>query len=97
MGTRGRELITANKPTVVSEPCPDAIVVEDGQSNRCFPDSTWTDESDRGEVLCETNDLFDEVVAPETNPWRRGRRLSKCTGCKHEIMDTLVVKVANLV
>jgi hypothetical protein len=41
------------------EPFLDAIVVEDGQGNGCFPDATCTDESDWGEAFSETDDLLD--------------------------------------
>ena len=77
MGARGEELITTDKPTVVSKPLPGAIVVEDGQSDRCLPDSPCADESDWSEVFCEINDLLDQLIAPETSPRRRGRQFSR--------------------
>ena len=75
-GRRG-ELIAADEPTAVSKPLPDSIAVEDGQSDRRFPDPSCTDESDWSEVFCETNDLFDQLVASKTGPWWRGRGLSR--------------------
>ena len=76
MSVRGGELVAADEPTVGSEPCLDVIVVENGQSDGCFSDPSWTDESDRGNVFCETDDLLDQLVAPETGPRRLGRQLS---------------------
>ena len=69
----GGELVAADEPTVVSEPSLDAIVVEDGQSDCCFPDPACTDESNRSEVFCEADIVLNQVVAPETGPRRRGR------------------------
>ena len=74
---RGWELVTTDKPTVVSKPFLDAIVVEDRQYDGCFPNPPRTDESDWGEVSCETNDLLDQLVTSETGPWRRWGRFSR--------------------
>jgi len=79
MSARGGELVATDEPTVGSEPFLDAIVVEDGESDRRFPNPPCTDESDWSEIFCEANDLLDQVLPPETGPRRRGRRLSKCT------------------
>jgi len=65
MSERGGELVATDKPTVVTKPSSDAIVVEGGQSGRSLANSANTDQSDWGEVFCETNDLFDQVVTPE--------------------------------
>jgi hypothetical protein len=40
------KLVAADEPPVLVKPFLDAIVVEDGQGNGCFPDPTCTDESD---------------------------------------------------
>ena len=48
-------------------------MVEDGQSNRCFPNATCTDESDRMEVFGKIDDSFDQLFTPEAGPRRRGR------------------------
>ena len=76
MSPRGRELVTADEPAVISEPFLDARVVEDGQGDGRLANTTGADESDRGEVFCETDDLLDQFVATETGPWRLGRELS---------------------
>ena len=76
MSTRGGELVTTEKPTVISEPFLDAVVVEDGQSDRCLSNPPCTDESDWGEIFCETNDLLDQLVSPEACPRRWGRDFS---------------------
>jgi hypothetical protein len=59
MRTRGWELVTSDKPTVVTKPVLNAIVVEDLECDRRFPDSTCTDESDRLEVFGDSDDLLD--------------------------------------
>ena len=76
MDGRGGELIAADEPTVVSEPLPNSVVVEDSQSDGSFPYSPCTDEGDRGEILCETDNALDQLVAPETGPRRWGRQFS---------------------
>ena len=68
-----------------------ATVVKDGQSDRGFPDPPCTDESDRGEVFCEADDLLNQLVAPETGPRRWGWGLSRCTRLKYKALGTLVV------
>ena len=73
MSSRGGELVTTDESTVYSEPFLDAIVVEDGKSDGSFTNPPWTDESDWGEVFCQTDDLLDQVVPPEAGPrwlWR---------------------------
>ena len=73
MSARGRELVTANKATVVTEPLFDAVVMENGESDGCLADSADANESDRREVFGQTNYLFDQLVTSETGPRRRGR------------------------
>ena len=70
---RGGELVATNKPTVVSKPFLDAIVMQDSQSDGRFPDPPCADESDWSEVFREANDLRDQLVASNTGPWRWGR------------------------
>jgi len=50
----------------------DAIIVEDGQNGGSLANPTSTDQSDWGEVFCENNDLFNQVVASKEDPrwWR---------------------------
>ena len=73
MRARCEELVATDETAVVSKPCFDAIVVEDGQGNGRFSDPPWTDEGDWGQVFCEVDNLLDDIVATETGPWRRGR------------------------
>ena len=91
MSVGGGELVTTNKPAVDSEPFLDATVVKDGKSDRCFPDPSWSDESDRSKVFCETDDLVDQLVPPKKRPRRRGRRLSRCDRLRYRMLDLLVV------
>ena len=84
MAARCGDLVTADEPTAVSKSLLDAIVVEDGQSNRCLPDSSCADESDWSEGFCEANNLLDQLVAPETGPrWRR-RGFTRYTGWEND-------------
>ena len=76
MSARRWELVTADEPTVVSELLPDMTVVEDGQSDRRFPDSPCTNERDWSAIFCEADDLLDQFVASETDPWWWGRHFS---------------------
>ena len=78
MGEGGGELVATNEPAVVPEPSLDAIVVEDRQSNGCLADPPWTDQSDRGEVFSEINNLLNQVVASMAGPWRRGWGFAGC-------------------
>ena len=73
MSGRGREPVATNEPAVVSEPLPNAVVVENIQSDGCFPGSFCTYESDRGEIFGETNNLLDQLVTSETGPRGWGR------------------------
>ena len=59
MIARGRELVATDESTVLSEAPFDAIVVEDSQSDRGLPDSSWADESNRSKVFYKTDDLVD--------------------------------------
>ena len=97
MSTRSRELVATDEPAVLAEPFLDAVVVEDGQSNRRLPDPPYANESDGRELFGEANDLLDQLVASETGPRRRGRRLSKYARYKYRSLDSLVVEVADLV
>ena len=91
------ELVTTDEPAVFTKPFFNAIVVEDSERDGCFPDPTRANESDGREVLGETNDLVDQLVASETGPWWRGRRLSKsCARCKRKVLDVFIVKTADL-
>ena len=69
MSTRSGELVAADEPTVIAKPFLDAAVVEDRESDGSFPDPSGTDESDGFEVFREINNLLDQPVASETNPW----------------------------
>jgi len=68
MQARGRELVTANESTVVTEPLLDPVAVESGQGDRGLADSASTDGGDWGEVLGEIDYLLDQLVASEERP-----------------------------
>ena len=72
MSARNWEFIATDEPAVIAEPFLDAMIVEDGERDGSFPDSPWADECDGFEVFCETDDLLDQPVTPETGPrWSR--------------------------
>jgi len=50
MNERGRELVTSDEPTIPVKPLLDAMVMKNGQNDRCLADSTGTNESDGREV-----------------------------------------------
>ena len=77
MSERGGELVATDEPTIVSKPLLDAIVVEDSQGDRCFPDPPWSDESDRSEISCKANNLLDQLVTSKTSPQWQGRQFSR--------------------
>ena len=74
---RSRELFAAEESTVLAKSLFDPVVVENGESNRCFPDPSRTDESDWLEVFGESDDLLDQFVPPETVPGRRRGKFSQ--------------------
>ena len=88
-------MITTDEPAIVSEASLDAVVVEDGQSNRSFPNSPWANESDWSEVFRKIGDLFDQLVASETGSWRWRRGFAGYARYKYEIVNPLVIEVAN--
>ena len=73
MSARGGELVATDEPTAVAKPLFDALVVEDSQSNRCLANSTGTNQGDRNEIFCETNDPLDQLAASKacSRWWRR--------------------------
>ena len=71
---------------MIAKPLLDATVVEDGESDRGFPNSTAANESHRAEILRKIDDSFDELVTPKTSPRRRGRRFPRYTTC--ELLDS---------
>ena len=77
MSTRGWELVTTDEPTIVAEPCLDATIVENREGDRRFPDPSCTNESDGFQVFGEANNVLDQLIAPETGPWRRWGKFSK--------------------
>ena len=76
MSARRWELVTTDEPTVVSELLPDATVVEDSQSDRGLPNPACTNKCDWSAIFCEADDLLDQFVASETDPWWWGRHFS---------------------
>jgi hypothetical protein len=58
MRKRSWDLIAVDESPVITKPFLDAIVVEERESDRSFPDSPSTDESYRFEIFGESNDLL---------------------------------------
>ena len=72
-----------------------AMVMED--SDGCFPNPVGIGEGDGCQVLGQTNDFLDQLVTSEAHPRCREKRFTKCTRCKCEIFNVLVVEDADLV
>ena len=73
MRARSGELVTTDESTVVAEPFPDTIEVEDRKGNRRFSDPPCADESNVFEVVYEPNNVVDQPVTSETGPgWKWG-------------------------
>lgn len=73
MGARSGKPITADEATVVTESFLDSIMVENSKGDRRLPDPCGTNESDGFVVFSESDDIFNQLIAAETNPWRRRR------------------------
>ena len=95
-GRRG-ELVAADEPTVVAKSLLDPVVVENSQGNGRLPDPASADESDRSEVLGETDDLIDQLVASEECSWRWRRVFPKYARFECEMANPLAVQIADLV
>lgn len=70
VGARSRELVTADKSTVIAEPVLDAFVMEDCEGDGCFSDPPLTNESDWFKTFGEVDDLLSQLVASEAGPGR---------------------------
>ena len=57
------EMIAADEPTIVTEHLFDASIVKEGQDYGCLPNPAGPDQSDWCEVLCETDDPLDQIIA----------------------------------
>jgi len=84
MSGQGKELIATDESTVVTKPLLDAVIVQDGQSDRRLADSASTDKSNWGEIFRETDDLLDQLVASEEDSRWRGWGFSGYTGLKYK-------------
>jgi len=73
---RSGELVATDESTVIAKPFLDALVVEDSQGDRRFPNSACTDESDGCTVFGKADDPLNQLVASETGLRWRGRQLS---------------------
>ena len=65
MRERGGEPVATDEPTVIAKTLLDAIVVEDNKGDARLANSASTDESDRSEVFCQTDDLLDQLTTSE--------------------------------
>ena len=72
MRERGGEPVATDEPTAIAKTLLDAIVVEDNQGDARLANSASTDESDRSEDFCQTDDLLDQLTTSEMGPrWLR--------------------------
>jgi len=73
MGGGCQELVASDEPTILAKPSLDATVMQDGESDGRLADPASTDESDRGEVFRQTDDLVDQLItSKEASGWRGG-------------------------
>jgi len=75
VSARCGELIATDEPAIFAKPPFNSIVVENGENDGRFADSTNTDQSYRQEAFCKTNDLLDQRVASKERPWWWRRRI----------------------
>jgi len=94
---RSGELVATDESTVVVKPFLDTMVVEDSQGDRCFPKSTWTNESDRCTVFSETDDPLNQLVTSETGLRWWGRGFPRYAGFKYQALSLLTVLIADLI
>ena len=74
MRERGGEPVATDEPTVIAKALLDAIVVENNQGDARLANSASTDESDRSEVFCQTDDfLVQFATAKVGSRWWRWR------------------------
>ena len=74
---RSGEPVATDESTVIAKSFLDAIVVENSQSDGCFPNPTWANESNRGTVFSESNNPLDQLVASETDLRWWGRQFPR--------------------
>jgi hypothetical protein len=97
MCTRGGEFVAADESTIVAKPLLDPIVVENGQGDRCLPDSASTNECNWNKVFSEIDYLLDQLVASEQDPWRKRRGFSWYAGIERQVVGLSGVQIADLV
>ena len=68
VGERGGELVASDEPAVVTETVFDAVMMENGESYGCLANPTSTNESERNEVFCQTDELPDELISSKEVP-----------------------------
>ena len=73
MRARRGKLIAADESAVLAKSFLDPILVEDSESDGRFTDPSCADESNRFEVLSESDDFLNQVTPPKTAARRRGR------------------------
>ena len=72
MCARSWKLIATDESTVLAKSFLDPMVVEDSESDRCFPNPPRTDESDGFEVLGKSDDVPNQLIASKAGPWGWG-------------------------
>ena len=92
----GGKLVAANESTVNTESLFDAIVMEDLQNDRGFPDPPGTDESNGSEVFGHIDDPVDQLVTAKTGPRCRWRGFARNAKWKCKTEDPSLTEVADL-
>jgi hypothetical protein len=91
MSARGWELVAADESAVVPKPLLDPVVVKNSQGDGSLPDSASANESNRGEVLGEIDDLLDNSSRPKKVLGGRGGNSPGMLNLRCEIMCPTVV------
>ena len=75
-GARHLEFVTAHEPPFIAELLFGPFMVEDCQGQGRFSCAAGANEGDGRVVVHERDDLFDELVPSEKQPWCLGRRFT---------------------
>lgn len=67
-------MVATDETMVVNRSLFDAIVMEDGQSDRGLSDPAGTNEGDRCEVFRQANDFLDQLATSEIGSRQQQRR-----------------------
>ena len=96
MGGRGGELVARNEATVVAKSLFDAIVMKNGQCDGSLANPTGTNESDRGDVLYESDYFLNQLVACEEDPGWWMWQFREYARCKCKTLNPFMIEISDL-